>query len=94
MGERTVRESVSGDLCRPIVPERLWMILFCLSVCYGGFRDAVGYPRMGQNHSHSIILDRGRVTKQMAALTSFTSLMMRRKDRAWLCSAVRLLASR
>ena len=55
MGSRTVRESVSGDLCRPIVPERLWMILFCLSVCYGGFRDAVGYPRTGQNHSHSIV---------------------------------------
>jgi hypothetical protein len=36
-------------------PERLWIILFCLSVCYGGFRDAVGYPRMGQNHSHSIV---------------------------------------
>src|SRR6185437_5558883 len=41
-GRRTVRKSVSGDLCRPIVLERLWIILFYLSVCYGGFRDAMG----------------------------------------------------
>jgi len=42
MGSRTVREYVSGDLCRPIAPERLWTILFYLSVCYGVFRDADG----------------------------------------------------
>jgi hypothetical protein len=30
MGKRTVRESVSGGLCRPIVPERLWMNLYCI----------------------------------------------------------------
>jgi hypothetical protein len=55
MGKRTVRESVSSDLCRPIVLERLWMLLFYLSVCYGVYRDALGYPWQGQNHSHSIV---------------------------------------
>jgi hypothetical protein len=61
MGKRTVKESVSSNLCRSIVPERLWMSLFCSSVSYGGFRDAVAYPRKGQNHSHSIILTHGNV---------------------------------
>ncbi len=55
MGKRTAMDSVSSDLCRPIVPERLWTILLCLSVSYGGLRDAVGYPRTGQNHSHSMV---------------------------------------
>jgi DNA-3-methyladenine glycosylase I len=30
-------------------------ILFCLSVCYGVFWGAVGYRRIGQNHSHSTV---------------------------------------
>jgi len=77
MGERTVKESVSGDLCRPIVLERLWIILFCLSVCYGGLWDAAGCSRMGQNHSHSIVPGGLLVTSYTTRFTPFTSLMMR-----------------
>ena len=86
MGSRTVRESVSGDLYRPIVPERLWLILFYLSVCYGGFRDAVGYPRIGQNHSHSIVPGGLLVMSYVTRLIPRTSLMIRaatRPRKAW-----------
>ncbi len=45
MGERTVKESVSGDLCRPIVPERLWMIYFfyqCVTEVSATLSDSPG----------------------------------------------------
>jgi hypothetical protein len=55
MGRRTVRESVSGDLCQPIVLERHRMIFFFISESYVVLSDIVGYARMGKNHSHSIV---------------------------------------
>src|SRR5574337_28345 len=82
MGKRTVREYVSGHLCWPIVPERLQISLFCLSTSYGGLQDAVGYPRKGQNHSHSIVPGGLLVTSYTTRLTPPTSLMMRVAARA------------
>lgn len=55
MGKHTVKEYVSGDLCRPIVLERCWIDLFLISVCYVVFWRAAGYSRQGLNHSHSIV---------------------------------------
>jgi hypothetical protein len=49
MVRKSELQDVSGDLCRPIVPERLWMILFCYQCVmeiYGTLWDSPGWAKI------------------------------------------------